>query len=275
MSDSNKKSGPTDQETPPWLQAVSDDEDTAVGDGLSGKMMAWIVIGSLGVVVAFVALIFFVYRDDDGQPVHIAAPDTPVRERPDDPEGLDVPHQDKAIFERGVGEDVSTDASLGAPAERPVETLPGQTPTQVSDKDPITPPTEPASPASDENERNQAETDPSKVDEQGTDQQSDATTDRPTVEAIQEPVSEVSPQAEYRVQLGAYGSEARARTAWATLKQQFSNELSAYSPLYEAVETGDRTLYRLRVGYLETQARADALCLALKAKGQGCLVIKP
>ena len=50
------------------------------------------------------------------------------------------------------------------------------------------------------------------------------------------------------VQLGAYSSEAAARSAWARLKSgEAARALDGLSPVYESVELGGRRLVRLKV----------------------------
>ncbi|HWQ86377.1 SPOR domain-containing protein [Brevundimonas sp.] len=63
------------------------------------------------------------------------------------------------------------------------------------------------------------------------------------------------------VQLGAYSSEASARTAWARLRSgQAAWALDGLSPVYEAVEVGGRQLTRLKVR--APAAGAGAVCAA-------------
>jgi hypothetical protein len=63
------------------------------------------------------------------------------------------------------------------------------------------------------------------------------------------------------VQLGAYSSEAAARSAWARLKSgEAAWALNGLSPVYEGVEVGGRHLTRLKV--VAPSAGAAAVCAA-------------
>jgi len=71
------------------------------------------------------------------------------------------------------------------------------------------------------------------------------------------------------VQLGAYSSEASARSAWTRLKRgQASWALDGLSPVYEAVEVGGRSLTRLKVQ--APAAGAEALCAAAGVDDPWC-----
>ncbi len=74
----------------------------------------------------------------------------------------------------------------------------------------------------------------------------------------------------WRVQLGAYGSEAAARTQWAGIAERVG-AFAALSPTYE--KAGAFT--RLRVGPAAGKAAADGLCAAARAAGQACFPVPP
>ncbi|MGW8202737.1 SPOR domain-containing protein [Sphingomonas bisphenolicum] len=70
----------------------------------------------------------------------------------------------------------------------------------------------------------------------------------------------------WRVQLGAFGEEARARTLWSQLSRKVSG-LSAYQPYL--VKAGAVT--RLQAGPLASNNDAARLCGAIKAAGADCM----
>ena len=72
----------------------------------------------------------------------------------------------------------------------------------------------------------------------------------------------------WRVQLGAFASEAAARTAWAALLSQAGAILDGAKPLF-APRGG---LVRLQVGPFSEQAAARELCARLSAAGRPCFV---
>jgi uncharacterized protein len=95
---------------------------------------------------------------------------------------------------------------------------------------------------------------------------------RPVVRTVATPVT--TPVAVngkgWRVQLGAFGNEARARA----LFNQLEGSISALSGLQPyLVKAGAVT--RLQAGPLASSAAAERLCAAVKAKGTGCLPVAP
>jgi cell division protein FtsN len=81
------------------------------------------------------------------------------------------------------------------------------------------------------------------------------------------------PQGSYGVQLGAFksGSDA-ANKRWAKLEKEYPKVLSGLSPKVSPKKGASGTLYRLQVVGL-TEKRANAICKALKAHTQACVLI--
>jgi cell division septation protein DedD len=74
----------------------------------------------------------------------------------------------------------------------------------------------------------------------------------------------------WRVQLGAFSEEGRAKSLWSSLSGKVSG-LSAYRPFY--VTSGGVT--RLQVGPLGSEADAGKLCRTIKAAGADCMPKRP
>lgn len=74
----------------------------------------------------------------------------------------------------------------------------------------------------------------------------------------------------WRVQLGAYSSDANARRQWDNVRGKVS-ALGAHQPLTSKAGA----LTRLQAGPLASRAAADRLCAAVKAAGQPCFVVAP
>ncbi|MBB3764343.1 SPOR domain-containing protein [Sphingomicrobium lutaoense] len=94
-----------DEDRLPWLEAV-DDEDAPRAIS-AGKMTAFIavVLVAMGLVAA---TMFWLGRNDEtvgGAPELIAAPDTPIKVKPDDPGGLDVDGDSETAFATSAGEE--------------------------------------------------------------------------------------------------------------------------------------------------------------------------
>lgn len=84
------------------------------------------------------------------------------------------------------------------------------------------------------------------------------------------PAPKVAVGGKWRVQLGAFGSEASAREQWASISKRIS-ALSGLQPYYEPAGK----LTRLRVGPLADKAAAEKVCAAAKAAGQACFTVAP
>jgi len=75
-----------------------------------------------------------------------------------------------------------------------------------------------------------------------------------------------------RIQVGAYNSAAIAETVWTRLARQF-DYLKEQAHTVEPVQTGGRTLHRLRVT-MGSPADATATCDKLRTAGENCMVVR-
>jgi uncharacterized protein len=101
--------------------------------------------------------------------------------------------------------------------------------------------------------------------------------DQPPVERPVVPPAAPRPQPKpavvgkgWRVQLGAFGDPSKARSLFSSLK----SSIPALSP-YQAVLVPAGAVTRLQAGPIASKSEADQVCAAVKAKGQGCLVVNP
>ncbi|MFT4792615.1 MAG: cell division protein FtsN [Paracoccaceae bacterium] len=76
------------------------------------------------------------------------------------------------------------------------------------------------------------------------------------------------------VQLGAYNSVDVAESQWARQLRRNEDLMRGHVHAVTTVKSGGRTLYRLRVGPLESLDAARNLCEALKARGDACNPVK-
>ncbi len=74
------------------------------------------------------------------------------------------------------------------------------------------------------------------------------------------------------IQLGAFNTEAIAESQWKRHLARNEDLLQDLAHAVTTVESGGRTLYRLRVGPMPDRDRAADLCAALKARGDACIV---
>ncbi len=256
MVDSDDTS--TNKDVPPWLQPVPEGDDDIGLFSASRKTM--IMAGIAAVLIAvFVGAIVVLYQDAPREgPKHVVADAGPMKEKPADAGGMKVDHQDKAVLEIGDGATARSRIEIGEQPEQPVAEIPEQ-PTDQVDSEKATDAIGDIAEAA------------TKIDE------------KPAATPTQEKVAEATPPPAapevdplpatgFRVQLGAYGSEATAATAWRALKAKFPRQLGDMDPVYVSVQSGDRTLFRLRAGPITTRSRADEICISLRAQDQGCFV---
>ena len=79
----------------------------------------------------------------------------------------------------------------------------------------------------------------------------------------------------YGVQLGAFKSSAdSAHERWTALSKQYPKVLGGLTPKVNRKNTAAGTLYRLQVADL-SEHHARAICKALQAGSQPCVVLKP
>ena len=76
----------------------------------------------------------------------------------------------------------------------------------------------------------------------------------------------------YGVQLASSPVEADANAAFAKLKKKYPAQLGGLTATVHKAETGDKPVYRVRVGGM-TQDEAKALCTQLQTAGGACLVM--
>jgi len=98
---------------------------------------------------------------------------------------------------------------------------------------------------------------------------------RPSQSAAASAGAEPESGGRYSVQLGAFSTPAKAQSQWRRLTARFGPELRG---TVSAVEPGKsvngRHVYRLQAKPL-TEARARAICAALRKHSQACAVVRP
>lgn len=84
------------------------------------------------------------------------------------------------------------------------------------------------------------------------------------------------PAGAWRIQLGAARDEARAKAAVQRVQKANKDLVGALSTDIVRADLGAKgVFYRMRMGPLADRAAADDLCRKLKARKVGCLVVKP
>lgn len=258
------------------------DDDFYDGDDDRGMSKGkWIgAILAILIVAGFGVGIWYAYDQGVKKGVQLAPPiisaDTsPVKEKPDEPGGMDIPHQDKQVF--GV-------LKSGDAPEKIENLMP---PLEESTNDP-------------EPEKNMTATEPEttvKTDdapaEKLIEKSTEIVTEKPAVieppKPVQLPEKTVAakkpePAAKapttsssgvrYRVQLGSFRNKEAAEKQWTMLRGKYASLLGNVSYRVQDVDVKDKGIFhRLQAGAYENKSNANKLCESLKAKKQDCLVV--
>lgn len=281
--------------------------EPAAGPGLRSPKRLITAGIALGAVAAFGIGIWFAYdqgvkRGASGAPPLIRADQNPTKVAPENPGGMQVPNQDKQIYERLQGNTATATAGqsekLLPPPERPTATptQPGQA--NVATSPAVNVPTRPAqtavpnqSPSSVPN-RTDAPS-PATIPQAAPGQpqpvaprSAAAPTPVPAQPQAQTPAPQTQPAApaarsvtatpggSAKIQLASLKDQAAATATWNQLQKKFPEVLGGLQPSYEKVEIANKgTFIRLQAGPLKDRADATAACNALAAKNQGCIVV--
>lgn len=256
---------------------------------------------ALGAVAAFGVGIWFAYdqgvkRGASGAPPLIRADQGPTKVAPENPGGMQVPNQDKQIYERLPGNtaantagqtekllppqerpsatptqpNVATSPAVSVPT-RPAQSVPNQStavPNRTDAPSPAPIPPTPAAPGQPQPVAPRTATAPATPAPAPT---SPAATTRAAAPA---PTVTATPGGSARIQLASLKDQAAATATWNQLQKKFPDVLGGLQPSYERVEIADKgTFIRLQAGPLKDRAEAQSACNALAAKNQGCIVV--
>ncbi len=303
---------------PEYLRQPRDPEaplQTAVqatgGRGLGLVFLAVIALGVFGVVIWY-AYEQGVRRGVQMAPPLIKADSRPVRIKPAAPGGMEVPHQDKTVYERLTGQTKPAEAEKLLPPpenviEKPlaivrdavVSDAVGETPTSAASKAPpakqtvevetakAAEPAPPAVPQPLEPQTKQPEAKP-EVKQEPKPEAKKAVKPEPATMPAAKPAAKptalvetkatapITRATDYLIQIGAYRTPKAAQAGWKRLVSANKALLGSLKPIVVRVDLGTRGIYhRLRAGPVDGADAAKALCARLKQRKVGCLVIKP
>ena len=262
--------------------ATESDQRLFRGRRLAGAAAAGVVLAG------FASIVWHAYDVGQGSgsiettPI-IAADQAPVKTRPDDPGGMDVPHRDKLIYNRldpAAGDDETVEnllpppeALLPAPSEKsPAENAPANADTAPEPAEEVAPSR--ITPAQTDSARAPSirENVPPAAPEIA------ARPPEPAPAAPEAPAWESAQAANLatsaRVQLLSVRSRSAALEAWTRVLASQEDLLGNLSPHVERAEiAGKGVFYRLQAGPLPDKAAAERLCRELNARDQGCLAV--
>lgn len=263
MSDIDRGRAGGDEDRLPWLEPV--EEDRAGGPG-AGKTIAAVLV-ALIVIGLVVGGIFWLSagRTGPGSGELIAAPEGAYKVKPDQPGGMKVEGEGETAFAASDGRETNASIDLSAIPETPVAGAGSVTSADAAaggnEQGRVTPETA-------------ATTKPAAVKPLVAAKPVAAPVAKPAQAPVR--VAKAEPAAApvassgggAQIQLGAFGSEAKANAAWKTLSTRFTF-LAPLTKSVTPVASGEKTLYRLRA----TGGQAKALCARLTVAGETCAVI--
>lgn len=270
---------PLGNERLPWLEPVEDEEDfpETGGGGGGGRFALWAVVALVVIAILFGGFIVWqrhhAQRADIGQIIH--AEPGPYKEKPANPGGLAVNESDVIASRMGTGNDIDSPIDLSKIPEQPI-TGPGSdqgqepqpAPKPASPGAPTAPTTAPAA---------KAPPHPALAYVPPTAASAPVVKAPPPAPRASAPLIPAKPGAPAAapapgsygtIQLGALGSEAKAKQVWKSLSSRFGS-LAPLAMSITPVKIGDTTLYRLRA----SGGDARKLCAQLKVAGETCNVV--
>jgi len=256
---SRDRLGPQDEDRLPWLEPVEEEfEEGGIG---AGRLIVWAVAAL--VLVGLLVGAFFWLRGSDGATsgagALIKAPDSYYKERPGE-EAAPV-GEDEIVYSASKGNEVESVIDTSGAAETPVNVDRPQPVATVAVAPSASAP-KPTVPAGKPTPAKAASAPAVEPAVNGRAEKAKAAaTPGPT--PVREPSSGGS-----MVQLGAFSSQAKANSAWKNLSGRFSF-LSGLSQSVIPVQSGDKTLYRLRA----SGGNAGDICRRLRTAGESCSVV--
>lgn len=233
MTDTDRELSLQEEDRLPWLEAVETDEED---EGVTGSKLMGLVLAGLLAIGVLVGGIWWLRNQQgpSGDGTLIAAQEGDYKVKPDEPGGMKVEGQGDASFAASEGAEANGKVDVNATPEAPVAVVKQS---QVAAAKPAAPAAKPAVTAT---------------------LAAPATT----------PLAAPAPSGGGLVQFGAYGSQASADEAWATLSAK-NPALARLSKSVLPAAVGGKTFYRLRAN-----AGSPAAAAALCAKVGNCIVVK-
>jgi hypothetical protein len=229
---------PSDEDRLPWLEAVDADGE----DGVSVGKLALLILGALVALGLVIGGIWYL-RAQNGPPTDpklIAAQPGDYKVRPDTPGGMKVEGKGDSAFATSEGAEASGKVDTNATPEAPMKGLRVATPAETTAAGKAAPAPTVGVP-------------------------------KATAPLVAKPpvtTAAAAMSGSGVVQLGSFGSQAKADTAWAQLSKQFA-WLAGMSKAVVTAEVGGATVYRLRVN---AGAQARDVCARLRAAGENCIL---
>jgi len=263
----------------PWLEAVEEDDRS---DGPSVlKLIVAVLVGLISIGLIVGGLFWLGNRHNGGtatgEPELIKAPAGAYKVKPENPGGMNVQGQGDTSFAASAGAEPKgrIDASKlpeapvtkgAAPAAQPAPPQAGQTKAGQQAAPGKAPPPAPTKVA--QATKPAAKPQPAAPAAKPAPAPKPAATKTAAKPAAPAPAPAASGQGGGSIQLGAFSSQAGAEKAWKAMSGRFSY-LAPLNHSVIPVQSGGRTLYRLRAG----GAGASDVCRRLKVAGETCVAL--
>ena len=201
----------------------------------------------------------------------IHADDKPIKVKPTDRGGMDVPNQDKTIYDQMAGKAPSSQAERLLPPPEQAQTPPPAA---------VAPTPAPAPAVSDQMPPKAAATAPAAPPPAALPPPAKVTTAAPSPVAPPKtaPAAPASTPAVkgggWVVQLGAVKSEAEANAEWKRLKAAHAEQLGDLQPDIMRVDLGAKGIFWRVRGVPLDEAQARLLCSELTKQSQGCIIAR-
>lgn len=215
------------------------------------------VILALGVMALSAGGLWIGYRISAGRSVPgdiplIRAETDPVKVKPTDPGGMEIPNRDRFVF----------NPTGNMPVERLLPLPEAPLPRPATTSNPVQPPAAPTAVAP-------ASQAPTAI--PGPAPAASATPKPQTT-----PVPSPSGAAGYRLQLGAVKTPEIAKAEWERIKRQYGDLVGSLGVSVDRADLGNHgVFYRVHVGPIADAVQAERLCAQLRQRGQGCMLAKP
>ena len=223
-------------------------------------------------VATWYAYVLGIRAGSGDQPPLIRADKKPDKVRPDQPGGMNVPHQDKTVYDRVAPEN----------GEKQVEQM------LPPPEEPVARPTEPSAPSAAAGPSTSAETkapDSKPAETKPAEQKPNGKkaaapkAAAPSIAAAPPSAAEKPAQTAsggYRVQLAALESEEAAAQTIARLKSSNADLLGNVPLAIQRADLGAKGIYyRVQSAPVGDAAAAKALCDSLRGRKVGCLIVRP
>ncbi len=217
------------------------------------------VVLALGVMALSAGGLWVGYRVSAGHTASgdiplIHADSDPVKVKPTDPGGMEIPNRDRFVF----------NPTGNMPVERLLPAPETPLPHPATTSTPVPPPAAPVASAPAPPQAPAAAPQPA-----------------PTVAAPPKPpqtaaVPSAGNATGYRLQLGAVKTPEMAKSEGDRIKRQYGDLVGSLALSVERADLGDRgVFYRIHIGPIADAAQAERLCAELRQRGQGCILAKP